>query len=191
MLARDIITTAATYLQQKLPEACYDSSYTARLNTELANNSTLKHLMLCLDNVLSEIACDYIPNIKRATVQAKDGIIDTSQLTGTVLEVLRLTDDSGNNIVYRYVVGGLLVQCQGQMQLLYSTTFGQVKYLDSINLPVGKVDCRVLAYGVASEYCLMMGDYDTMTMWDARFRNSLMSLNKKTPVYMPNNRRWI
>lgn len=189
MKVKDIIMSACRYMHIQLPDCCHSSKLTVALADQLQYNTVLINLLMCLDTVLSEMN-SIVPNIVVADVEVADGMLSADSLPSPMLEVIRLTDNSGYSVPYRYMAGGLLVDGSGSMHIVYSTPYAKCSYLGDINIVSGKIDHRVLTHALCSEYCLLEGDYDNFTMWESRYRNGLPSVTHKcSSINMP-TRGW-
>ncbi len=185
MKVRDIITSACRYLHIELPQCCNSSVLTAELSYQLQHNSVLTNMLMCLDVVLSELN-SIVPNLVVADVCEQGGMVQLDNLASSMIEVIRLTDSSGDSVPYRYMTNALLVEGRGHMRLVYSTPYIPCSYLGDIDIACGKIDSRVLCHALCSEYCLLEGDYDNFTMWESRYRQSLpMVAHKSSAISLP------
>lgn len=54
----------------------------------------------------------------------------------------------------------------------------------------GKISARVIAYGVASEYCFLEMLYDDATLWESRYKNALLVASRKKGELKLKKRGW-
>jgi hypothetical protein len=54
----------------------------------------------------------------------------------------------------------------------------------------GKISARILAYGVASEYCFLEMLYDDATLWETRYKNALLNAQRKKGELKLKKRGW-
>ena len=54
----------------------------------------------------------------------------------------------------------------------------------------GKISARVIAYGVASEYCFLEMLYDDATLWESRYKNALLVASRKKGEIQLKKRGW-
>ena len=54
----------------------------------------------------------------------------------------------------------------------------------------GRLSARVIAYGVASEFCYLEMLYDDASIWEARFKNSLLIACRKRGELTLKKRGW-
>ena len=55
---------------------------------------------------------------------------------------------------------------------------------------IGKISARILAYGVASEYCFLEMLYDDATLWENRYKNALLCAQRKKGELKLKKRGW-
>jgi hypothetical protein len=192
MKVSDIINTVNTLLSLNLPACLFsDGAVEEEVNAVVDTNFTLGLLVNCVNYCVSDLALDYCTNVARGTVTAVDGFVDTSSLEHPLLEILQLTDQNGCHVKYRYTEGGILCKSNGILDITYTCQYPEVTYHGNITLSNPKIDTRVLSYGVAAEYCLLTSDYETMSIWDKRYRDVLQSAVRKNSEKRMPKRRWI
>ncbi len=189
MKVRDIIISACRYMHIELPDCCNSTQLTTALSYQLQHNTVLINMLMCLDVVLSQLN-SVVPNLVLVDVQEERGMVQLDSLPSKMLEVIRLTDGSGNSVGYRYMTGALLVEGRGAMRLVYSTPYPPCSYLGDIDIACGKIDNRVLCHALCSEYSLLEGDYDNFAVWESRYMQALPIIaHKSSAINMP-SRGW-
>lgn len=162
-------------------------------STQSAVNSD-KQLSLvidCINYTIDQLACQCAPNTYYQEVIAEGGKISYEQLKYPPLEVMSLTDSFGTNVPFRYVVGGIAVECNGRMGITYSTPYDKVDLWTDINLSNNKLTERAIAYGACAEYCLLTADYSMAQMWQDRYNQAVEIASYKRSEKRIKGRRWL
>ena len=141
----------------------------ARLQAEV--NAFIK----CVNLTLNEIATEYIPVIKTEIVNNYSGYIYFNSLEMNVLDVLGVYDGNGNKISYK--VMPVCVKTGGQASKIeYSYIPPEYSLEEVIAYEEKLVPARVIAYGVASQICIIEGRFDQANVWEKRYKESLKNL---------------
>ncbi len=151
---------------------------------KLVENGDATLLGQCARRAVDEVAAEYFPLVRTETRVPKNGAIDFGDFTFLPRRIYAVTC-RGKAVAYTYTADGLTVSETRLVRVTYA-------YLP----PVGdeaivspSVPLRTLAYGTAAEYCLLSGLYDDAALWDKRFRDSLVRLNRRGRR-LP-QRRWL
>ena len=130
-------------------------------------------LVRCVNIVLGEIANEYVPLKKTAEIESDDGLIRYEDFGDVVLDILAAEDEHGNNLKYSLYPDYFKVR-PGKVKVEYTYLPERKKLDDEVDYKSGRVTGRIIAYGVAGEYCLINGDYEEAYMWDKRYKDGLM-----------------
>ncbi len=190
MTVREILSVVNGLLNLGIDQQLFLAQADSSLRSIVANDGTIPKLLQCLNCVIDELACDYAPNTVLTHVVSKDGKVNYSDIDKPLLEVVSLTDSFGSNVRFRYTVDGLMTECSGRLELVYSTPYDKVDFWSEVNLSNHKLTQRTLAYAVCAEYCLTMGDYQGVALWDERYRNNLALASVKRSEMRMRERRW-
>lgn len=191
MTVRSILNNVNSLLSLGIDSQLFLLDVNPSLLSVANNDKTVTKLLECLNYVIDELACEYAPNLVLTEVMSKDGFVDYSQLDRQLLEVVALTDSFGSNVRYRYAVGGLMAECSGRLEITYTTPYDKVGFADEVQLSNNKINERAIAYGVCAEYCLAIGDYSAMSLWDTRYRQTLALATVKRSEKRMRERRWL
>lgn len=188
MTAKDVIKVVCVFLQKEELLELEDLGGTA-VATE-SQTKELEHMLRCLNLVVNEIASDYIPLLFKETVFPTGGQILLSSLTKNPIDILRVEDRFGIRVNYK-LFPDYLETIDGEVKILYSyepteaTALSQT--LENFSQKIGE---RVIAYGVAMEYCFICGLHDDASIWEKRFKDALLiASRKKSEIKLP-KRRW-
>lgn len=187
MNVRNIIKLTATYLQ--LTDILNSQPY-GTLQPDSAVNKHTSFILTCVNLVNSTLAAEYVKIKKTATVSSVEGKINFSSISSTGLcDILSVKDAFGNSVVYK-IFPNYLKTVSGEVEVTYFALPEQVGLDDNITSYAVKINERIFAYGVVSEYCYINGQFDDATIWDARFKNSLQNVLSKKGEIKIKNRRW-
>lgn len=157
--------------------------YELAANSEILQDENVQKLIVCCNNVMQELCCDYAAIVKSCVVEAKNGFIDTESLQ--LNRVLSLKDNSNNNAPYRYTKGGLFA-ADGEYLLTYARLPEKIFWDDELTMPDPRITDRLFAYGVLFEYFLATGEFEKSKLWEIRYRDALQALcGKKSPMNLP------
>lgn len=158
------------------------------INTEQQND--LIRLVNCLNLVLDEIACDYFPLMKTENILPEDGYkINFSSLSKNLLKVYKITNKYGNNIKYKLFPSYIYCPCSSA-EITYSYKPDKVNLLTDLK-DFSFLTERTIAYGVITEYLILLGQYDEASFWEKRFKDSLLSTYRKRSDILIKARRWV
>ncbi|MEG1528005.1 MAG: hypothetical protein RR248_04050 [Clostridia bacterium] len=152
------------------------------MDAELSSYLSQKPLSLlceCANLTLAEIACDYIQLCYKEVI-VSNGIIDYKAFTKDVLSVLRI-EDNKQKIKFRYTSSGVETDKGGKFEVIYTYKPKKCGFLDEVEKSVAITD-RLIAYGIASEYCLLSGMYDEASIWDKRYKDALRCSARKGEI---------
>lgn len=148
------------------------------LDTEIvAENSTdekARDLMIrALNNVISEIAEEYIPFIAENVVHPTDGFIPYSALEKKVMKVISIRDERDKKISFKEKMHGITLKCGDKpCTVIYSYHPEEVGYGDEFIVP-NCVSERTISYGVAGEYALISERFEECLNYDVRFNTAI------------------
>lgn len=151
----------------------------------------IQFLISCLNLVCEEIATDYIPLNMREKISLEDGKLLISSLSKKLLEVISIKDKNGYKVKYKNFPNYLEIDGDAA-EILYRYRPDEItKIDDSLENFSNKVSEKIIAFGVAMEYCFIQGLYDDAQIWEKRFKDALLvRASKKANMKLP-VRRWI
>lgn len=151
----------------------------------------LNTLVSCCNLVINQVASEYITLKAKKIMNTSSGIIYYSDMTNRVIvDVLKVRK---NNSEVEFVCRpSYLETIPGIVEVEYAYQPSTVRSTsDRIDFNKFKLNERVLAYGVAAEYCFINSNYDDAAIWDNRFKKSLTNINRSRREIKIKERLWI
>jgi len=189
---KDCVKTAAILLQNSdvlnLPELSGLESGEENLNLDSAR-ADLNLLTDCGNLIYSELAGEYIPLISMQSFLNKTGIIEFSEFSKNVVDILSVSDLQDNKL-YFAVYTNYLTAPKGGILVSYSYLPDKVNLNGALDYASGKLSERIIAYGICAEYCVVKGMFNEAAYFDKKFKDSLLNACRPKNVYIP-PRRWL
>ncbi len=185
----DIVKLAATYLQ--LNNLLASSTLGGTVSPTSDVTSEVNLLLTCVNLVNSIVASEYLKIKKTIVVATTDGVVSFNQFQGyKVNQILSIHDSFGNHVSYQLFDDHIKTRA-GEVSITFGYLPNTVTLSGTITHYTTKMNERVFAYGVASEYSYLKAMYDDATMWDSRFKNSMQVLVGKKGEQKVKQRRWL
>ena len=141
----------------------------------------------CINMVINELACCYLPMVKKEKVTSLDGKIFFPTLSEQAVEIISVKNPYNEEIAYKIYPERLEVG-ESECVLEYRYLPANYDLEDTIGYE-DKVPQRLIAYGTAAEVCLTERAFDESVMWRKRFTDTLTELVKPKNVILQ-KRRW-
>lgn len=189
MKTKQVLELVCTFLGKEDLLSCpYFSASEQELSSD--EQKELDILLRCLNLVTSEISTEYLPIYRTKKITLNGGEFDLKDIDENIFQIIKLEDEYSGAIKFR-IFGDKLRANATNCTVTY-TSFAPKTTLDGdIETFSSVMPDRVLAYGTAMEYCFISSLYDDATLWESRYKNSLLTLSqKKHNVVMP-KRRWL
>ena len=161
----------------------------ANLDADSFDSQTQKDINLIISStneVLCEVATDFLPLKTKETVTVANGCFDLTTLTHDFHKLVEV-DTSESYYVLRenlYIKDGT-----------YDVTYTYLPEIYELNDEIEDIDLRLtlfaLSYGVAAEYCLISGNYSESELWASRFNDAMRVATRNTKIPKLKERRWI
>lgn len=184
MTVKEVIKLAAEILgREDLSEAA------ASLEGE--PEGEVKSLVRCFNLVENEVALDYFPLRKEETFAPQSHEISYLGFSSAPVDVLKVTDRKGREIEYEIrTMNIFLPEMPDEVTVTYSYAPSRKKIDDNSDFS-GKVSARLLALGVASEFCLTNSRFSEAAIWEKRFRDALRAAGIVRRKLSMRSRRWV
>ena len=183
MTVKEVIITAAGLLE--LEEKV--SAFVGGDNT--VGEEETAALVKCFNLVENEVALDYFPLTVEETVRTDTGRIAYKDLSKAAVRILGVKDESGSSVAYKVYPEYLTAQ-PGVLTIGYTYTPDK-KDLDGESDFQLIVSERLLAYGIAAEYCFSTGYYEEGEVWNKKYKDALAAAYRSSPAKSLRSRRWV
>ena len=148
-----------------------------------------KMLLQCYNLVENELALDYFPLTAEDEVQTNTGVVEFSALSYGATKIWAVTDGNGEAVKYRLFPKYVKTQ-PGKVKIRYSYAPGEKAEEDECECAAA-VSKRMIAYGMAAEFCLLTGLYEEADTWDKKYKGAIEAAYKGTPCKRISARRWV
>lgn len=154
-----------------------------------ADEQETETLLGCYRLVENALAVDYFPLIAEENISTANGEVAFSALKRRVTHVLSVRGDDGESLAFR--VFPLCIKTDaGDLQIRYAYAPTE-KGLQDDTETAPAVSARLIAYGVASEYCLAKGFFEEASVWEKRFAKAIAGAYGKGKMKKTAARRWV
>lgn len=144
----------------------------ASANDGLSEDAQL--IIDCVKSTVEEIADEFIPLMRVATATAVDREIVLSDLDENVNRVFSVKSGERER-AFKCRYDRLIVPQDGEYAVAFSVapTFGTLN--DDICYTHSLISTRIIAFGVARDFCIITGRTDEANVWEQRFKAALES----------------
>ncbi len=157
-------------------------------NNGTAEREEVQSLLHAFNMVENELAMDYLPLYTEEEIATDTGAVFYTSLTRKPVRILGVKDETDGSV--RYEVFPEYVKTEkGKVRIRY-TYMPDAKALDGESDYQIQASARLLAYGVATEYCLSRGLFDDASVWEKKYKQALKSAYKAYPSVVLRTRRW-
>lgn len=146
-------------------------------------------LLTCFNLVENELALDYLPLFAEDEIESETGIIEFSALRYDAVRVTGVRDKWGNAAAFK-LFPTYLQTAPGYVKITYTYT-PQKKEIDEESDFVTLISSRLMSYGMAAEYSLVMGLFEDATVWDKKYKEGIEAAYKLRPCKRIKSRRWV
>ncbi len=178
MTVREVLTLAATLLD--------DSGLASALAGDTATGEAAT-LLTCFNVVENEIALDDYPLKKTEKLLFENGRLPFSAFSSPPVDVCAVKS-GGIGLKFTLSADAVLCAC-GSADVTYTYAPAKKGLGDKSELG-GKISARLMALGVASEYCLIKGMTDEAKVWAVKYRDALKCAGILRRSLSVRSRRW-
>lgn len=151
----------------------------------------LKSLLRCYNLVENEVALDYCPLKSEETFVRENGVLSYSEFAHAPVDICAVRGKDGNPLPFTIRPACLsLPQGAGEVTVTYAYAPEKKSYGEDSAFS-GKISARLLALGVACEYCLSCARYSEAAAWEKRFRDALRATELIRRKLCVRSRRWV
>ena len=143
-------------------------------------------LVKCFNLVNQEVATDYIPLLLKEEVSEEKILF--SSLSKTLVNVYEVKNRFGMNLKFKLYPD--YVEVDGKPKTIVYSFLPEDLTLNDDVVCNQRINARVYAYGIASEFLLIYGIGENAEIWEERFKASLFVLSKKNSSCVLPKRSW-
>lgn len=170
MTVKEIIKTSATLLGREEVVKYIDGG-----QGDADTLSKVNVLTRLINLVINELAGSFIPMIKSEEISVLNDKIYYKDLSENLLNIVSVTDMHGNEISYEKKHEYIAVNLKNAI-VEYEYLPANYGLEDSVGYEENQVSSRVLAYGLAAEFCITEGAFDEAVMWHKRYADGIERL---------------
>lgn len=132
----------------------------------------IDRLTRCLNLVLNEAACDYLPLKTEEEVISVGGEISLGALSKPVIDIYAVRAEDGSSVSYKSYFDRITLAAPGKYTIEYSYAPVRLTLRTTLRIRSAfRPEC--LHTGAACEYCIISGMTDEAVLWDKRFKDAL------------------
>ena len=173
MTVKDVIKITATLLgREKVLE------YLSSENPDSFDAQTLCQVDVmtrCLNIVINELACTYVPMTIRETVETKQGKVYFSDLKETLLKIRSITGENGKQLTYKLSAEYIVVD-SARVDIEYDFVPCNYGITDVIGYKESQIPVRILAYGTCAEFCLTERAFDDAVVFHKKYMDGIAEI---------------
>ena len=147
------------------------------LNDDERAKNICETLLFCLNEVISELSSDYFPQIVEEEYQLNQAKINFDELSKNILKLYSIKNSRNEYLKFTINSQSASVNTgQRKVFIRYSYMPDNISSFNAdIDFKGRGVTERLIALGVATEYCLYKGKLSEANMFEARYRDAIRS----------------
>lgn len=146
-------------------------------------------LLDCFNTVENELALDYLPLYKEDELYSDVGQISFSNFSESAVRILGVWDQWGNSLPYRLFPAYIKTQA-GKVRVRFTYT-PKTKTMDDDSDFMLHASERMIAYGMAAEYCIEKGLFEEAAVWDEKYKDAIKAACCGQRGKRLRSRRWV
>ncbi len=183
MRVNNIIKQVATYLQLS---NVLDADLDDYENLDLQTKKDINLILSSMNEVLSDIATDYLPLVYCEEIEVENSEFEFSNLTKPFYKLQKIETKKPYNIELE-----TLYIANGKYKIHYQFLPDIFELGDEITDFDSRLTIFAVCYGVASEFCLISGNYSESELWNSRFESAMDIAKRQNKVFSLKSRRWL
>ena len=167
---REVITLAAKELGRE--DLCR-----ALASPQSGTNSEVATLVHCFNMVENEIALDYFPLKVTQTFTVKNGAVSYEKFEQAPVYLYSVRSEKGEDLSYELRADKVALSAPTATVVITYSYLPETKQLSGVSEFEVKISPRLMAYGVACEYCLTLGKFQEAALWESKYKDALRAAN--------------
>ena len=148
-------------------------------------------LLHCFNMIENEIALDYFPLKLTETFSTVDGGVLYQRFAKSPISIISVCSETGEELSYELRADKLVLSALAARVVITYSYIPAIKALDGISEFKMKVSARLMAYGVACEFCLSSGKFQEAAMWESKYKDALRAANILRRTLRTRSSRWV
>ncbi|MBO5927867.1 MAG: hypothetical protein J6Q32_03345 [Clostridia bacterium] len=172
MTIKSVVKTAAVMLKKECAVKYLETN-----EVEQDALETVDILTRCASLVINELACSYIPLVKEEEIVEENGKIYFSSLSDNPLKIIDVLGEENQSVSFAHKPEYIVAKSKAK-KIRYSYSPSNFNLEDKTGYLESDVPERVIAYGVAAEYCLIVHAFTESVNFHKRFIESIEEIVK-------------
>ena len=183
MKVNDIVKQVATFLQLT---NVIDANLSNFENLDTQSQKDINLILSSMNEVLSDIATDYLPLVCSENIEVTDGTFDLKTLENSFYKLVRVKTNKPYHLDFETlkIANGIY-----EVDYLYLPEIYEID--DDITEFDSRLTIYALCYGIAGEYCLISGNYSESELWNSRYENAMDVATSHRALFSLKKRRWV
>lgn len=157
--------------------------------TSSVGKADAENLLQCFNLVENELALDHLPLYAEDTLETLTGTVAYSELSHSVVRVIGVYDEAGEEVGYKLFPAYLKAQA-GKLTVRYTYTPTAKTMTGSSDYTL-YASARLFAYGMAAEYAAASGEYEAAAIWDKKYKEAIVAAYRTHKAKKIRSRRWV
>ncbi len=184
MLVKEVVALAAETLGRSDLAQAVEAA-------EEGSDGEVKSLLRCYNLIENEVALDFFPLKTAERFVPAQGKISYASFSFAPVNILKVTDEEGTPVRFGIMPTYISVpQTAGELEVVYAYS-PPVKDLGDETAFSDHISARLLAFGVASEFCITNRQFAEGAMWGRKYRDALRAAGIYRRTLSVRSRRWI
>ena len=146
-------------------------------NNDATTVSRINKICNLVNDVVYEIAMNFVPMITQTQVKTSDGVVPFSQLRPNIISIEKILDENGKEINFTIYPEKLKMD-KTSGTIYYRRLPNYYKKGNEIDFTEYEVPKKVILYGTAAEFCLTEGLFEEAMVWHEKYREQIKMLTK-------------
>ncbi len=183
MTVKEIVLLAAEELRIQAEVSSYLKT------NDSAGKEKTQLLLNCFNLVENELALDYLPLTTTEKVQTSTGQVQFSALKNAPVRILKVENRQGEEVPFT-LYPKYLTSEKGELLITYTYTPEPKTIHDESDFS-GNVSARLMAFGMAAEYTMAMGEFQESGLWDKKYKDAIAAICPLKTSKKMASRRWV
>ena len=148
-------------------------------------------LLHCFNMVENEIALDYFPLKHTETFSTVEGGVLYQRFSKSPISIISVCSETGEELSYELRADKLVLSASAARVVITYSYIPTTKTMSGVSDFTMKVSARLMAYGVACEFCLTSGKFQEAAMWESKYKDALRAAGILRKTLRTRSRAWV